>query len=584
MKGFTDKPAIKLEDDSFGVERYISGLSSFILDCNTPMTIAIQGDWGSGKTSMMNMVREKLGDQVVPVWFNTWQYSQFNMSDDLSLSLLGNLVEALDIKDAKSDRIKQTLRIVASFAKRASIIAADTFIGGKVADELETAVNKASGSQENTNMAKAISQLKEQFQECVNISLAKHGKSRIIIFVDDLDRLQPAKAVEVLEVLKLFLDCDHCVFVLAIDYGVVSQGVKQKYGSTIGEEKGRSFFDKIIQVPFKMPVAQYDVSKYVKDILKQMGILCTDEETSSYVSLIQSSIGCNPRSMKRLFNAFLLLIKVAPEQTLASDWNKKVLFAVLCLQLSFENIYNYIVRNRKSINGEFLLSLADKERFETYLDADQLKKELSIDNDNELNRMVHFMKFFNRVVDKDGNMSFSDLEIANFVDVIGFSTITSASEIKSSEENEEILNFRRSNRAIVKRVNTKIMEAHNIEFAVYQSNDDRNDWKFYYASGYKWFWKDMMPYCLDVIITTDLKDKQSNVTMKIGPRKNMTSAQLFDVLREWNGESELAFKRTVSDFQKVIILPNGNYDETCEFIFRQVSPVLDSLKGYYDKL
>ena len=57
MNGFTDKPTSTIKEDSFQVEQYISGLSEFILSCYTPMTIAIQGDWGSGKTSMMNMIR-----------------------------------------------------------------------------------------------------------------------------------------------------------------------------------------------------------------------------------------------------------------------------------------------------------------------------------------------------------------------------------------------------------------------------------------------------------------------------------------------------------------------------------------------
>lgn len=51
-----------------------------------------------------------------------------------------------------------------------------------------------------------------------------------MIFVDDLDRLVPSKAVELLEVLKLFLDCKQCVFVLAIDYEVVIRGAIKKYG------------------------------------------------------------------------------------------------------------------------------------------------------------------------------------------------------------------------------------------------------------------------------------------------------------------------------------------------------------------
>ena len=57
MKGFTDKPTSTVGDDNFGIKKYIDGLTGFILDCNTPMTIAIQGDWGSGKTSMMNMIK-----------------------------------------------------------------------------------------------------------------------------------------------------------------------------------------------------------------------------------------------------------------------------------------------------------------------------------------------------------------------------------------------------------------------------------------------------------------------------------------------------------------------------------------------
>ena len=72
-KGYTDGPAI---EDNFNIERYINGLTSFIKNCNTPITMAIQGDWGTGKTSIMSMVKNKIekennGD-IHLVWFNTW--------------------------------------------------------------------------------------------------------------------------------------------------------------------------------------------------------------------------------------------------------------------------------------------------------------------------------------------------------------------------------------------------------------------------------------------------------------------------------------------------------------------------------
>ena len=47
-----------------------------------------QGSWGTGKTSIMNLVKQQLPNDVFPVWFNTWQFSQFNMSEELPVSLL----------------------------------------------------------------------------------------------------------------------------------------------------------------------------------------------------------------------------------------------------------------------------------------------------------------------------------------------------------------------------------------------------------------------------------------------------------------------------------------------------------------
>lgn len=119
------------------------------------------------------------------------------------------------------------------------------------------------------------------------------------LFVDDLDRLIPSKAVELLEVLKLFLDCKQCVFVLAIDYEVVIRGSIEKYGfaSYMSDkiedkernreyEKGKSFFDKIIQVLFKVPVAVYDIKNYLKMVLTRSisrSMIVIYKITSSFV-------------------------------------------------------------------------------------------------------------------------------------------------------------------------------------------------------------------------------------------------------------------------------------------------------------
>ncbi|HHT95291.1 MAG TPA: hypothetical protein GXZ71_05315, partial [Clostridiaceae bacterium] len=119
--GYTDKPVEKLTEDSFGIGTYINGLCQFIVSCDTPMTISIQGDWGSGKTSMMNMIKQQIEDKVYPIWFNTWQYSQFNMGNDLCLSFLENLITKLQSKaeTATSKILETSLKILKIGAKTA---------------------------------------------------------------------------------------------------------------------------------------------------------------------------------------------------------------------------------------------------------------------------------------------------------------------------------------------------------------------------------------------------------------------------------------------------------------------------------
>ncbi len=49
-----DLPRQKGEDDLFAIDKYKNGLLQFVKNAETPITIALQGEWGSGKTSLMN--------------------------------------------------------------------------------------------------------------------------------------------------------------------------------------------------------------------------------------------------------------------------------------------------------------------------------------------------------------------------------------------------------------------------------------------------------------------------------------------------------------------------------------------------
>lgn len=432
MRGLPDKPAVL---DAFQIESYINGLCDFITTCTAPMTISIQGDWGTGKTSIMQMVRDRLSPNICKVWFNTWQFSQFNMGEQLPILFMSKLISEIeDNKDASKSKTKEILGKVLRVS--AGMVAGHLSNGTMSTDDF--------GGLLSTNFLDEFERLKEEFQKLIN-SKAKGENDKVVIFVDDLDRLAPGRAVELLEVLKIFLDCEKCVFVLAIDYDVVSRGVKEKYGSDFGDEKGRSFFDKIIQVPFKMPVASYNISNYVKKCFEDIGISVSDEKISCYKDLINHSIGNNPRSMKRLFNSYLLLNKITVEDLLATEKNKLLLFAILCMQSSYEVIYNYIVNNRFDIEKEFLQDLTQSEN--------PLFQQLEME-EKKITKFVVFARDLLKliVIDSNKSIDIDENELEDFKNVLNFSTITSANVKTEEEDNSYEKYYRYKHRDICRNI------------------------------------------------------------------------------------------------------------------------------------
>lgn len=588
--GFTDIPTQSIQDDAFQITQYVKGLSEFIMECNTPMTISIQGDWGSGKTSMMNMVRQEISDRVTPVWFNTWQYTQFNMGNELAISLLGNLLDELRSNapkggEAEFDKAKKVISAIGKVLQKGLVIAADMTLGGEVSGSIKDGLNSAFLTKDENDLAKIVGKLKEQFQTCVNQTVTA-SKSRVVVFIDDLDRLQPDKAVELLEVLKLFLDCENCVFVLAIDYSVVSQGVRKKYGDLIDDEKGKSFFDKIIQVPFKIPVTQYRVELYVDDMLKKLGIDCSDVISQSFVKLIRASIGCNPRAMKRLFNAFLLLSKVTPEAFIQTVWSKQVLFGILCLQLSFEPLYLYIASHMDDISTDnYLMQFEAIERYSDTSEGEPLQSVLGVKFDREIVRMANFMSVFNTIIDQNSNGYLDDNETAILRSILSASTITSSANINEALEDSRSY-FRKYNRSLIKLVNERLAAVFpERDFKVYQPNSDKSEsWKFHFAGGWCFvpYESDKGGISFEYKVMTNLRTEISTAVIWFHPYEKTMPETKFKALLGSLAESGFSYSREEVSFYKE--LPEMDASKAAEWeeqLFDNASSVLKDIYGAF---
>lgn len=368
--GKIDYPVNKIGDDRLTLNVQIKGFSDFICTCETPMTIAIQGNWGSGKTSFVNMVVDEIKkgekpDNYVFIPFNSWQFTQFNMSDQLLTSLVSSLTQALynDLPEQKKAGkeagkfILNTMKTITMF----SLHAANEIVKNKTGfDVAENAGKSISKNEDNTTSD--LNELKNNFQTLINERLgikdeeSNPSGKRVIFFVDDLDRLSPEKAVEVLEVLKLFLDCENCIFLLAIDYAVVKNGVSIKYKNTLSSSKGKDFFEKMIQVVYSLPDTLTHTERYIISMLKDNNIKTNISVASDFADLIKSAGKDNPRSIKRLLNSYLLLetMRNHAENIIITEDSIVSLFAVLCLQDICPEAYSYFLRKITDITPKFL--------------------------------------------------------------------------------------------------------------------------------------------------------------------------------------------------------------------------------------
>ena len=344
----TDKPISSLEQDKLKSKRYAETLATFIQRSDTPLTVGLQGEWGTGKTSMMYMLREILENQEVATsWVNTWEYSMFRGANQTTPAVLRGMLEKLkESCEAKgtwsrSDEANQKVKKIGRFIGNL----ANQVVMNQVGLDVKGAAETENSPEVITEISFIKSQINEVIQDLIEDSNNKYN--RVVFFVDDLDRIPPTDAVEVLEALKNMFDVPNCIYVLAIDYDVVVKGLEGKFGKKTeeNEREFRSFFDKIIQVPFSMPTGTYDISQLLQDKLGAMGIGIPEDQVEAYTSVVKNTVGFNPRSLKRFMNSFSLLRSLrhlSEENSETTKFDDLVLFGLLGLQISYNKIFRLV--------------------------------------------------------------------------------------------------------------------------------------------------------------------------------------------------------------------------------------------------
>lgn len=333
----SDRPLLPGEADRLGFAPFVRGLSAYLRNAATqpPLTLAITGDWGAGKSSLMNLLRADLDERGLrTVWFNAWHHQQeaqilvpllaaiqeeapprvFSRQMELAvwfrlrllarrllaqwplavaatvvlavaagaLSVIGPISPGQIAQWWKADE-KDTLESLLGLAGGGSLIGT---VGGLLlfgwralkafGVEPASLLATQSGTSRPADRG-AQSVFRREFAEQFEQVTAALRPYRLVIFIDDLDRCEPAKVFQILEAINYLVSSGECIMVLGMSEERVRDAVAlgfrdlpADFGESwkAGQESGelsaaakwerqrtvaRQYLEKLIQVQVRVP-------------------------------------------------------------------------------------------------------------------------------------------------------------------------------------------------------------------------------------------------------------------------------------------------------------------------------------------
>lgn len=287
-----------------------------------PISIGIHGDWGAGKSSILEMIENAIDSEndekrYSCIRFNGWRHQGF---EDSKIALMSSIISELKKKEklgAKSEKILKKLwkninwmNIAKTAGKTAVGIATGTAPITILSSALEVLKNatttkdgvnaaidaiggylKESKITEDTSSNREFTEFQENFSELLDDAKIE----KLVVLIDDLDRCLPDVTISTLEAVRLFMFTGKTAFVIAADESMIRYAVKKHFPDVINENKinaGDTFADKylekLIQVPFRIP-ALGEVEACIYIMLLMVGSVLS-ENNAQYVELCKEGL------------------------------------------------------------------------------------------------------------------------------------------------------------------------------------------------------------------------------------------------------------------------------------------------------
>lgn len=408
MKYFTDKPIENNSDDLLGRASFSErvGETIYNFDAEDGLVIGLYGSWGSGKTSVVNMIvnhiEEKSTDnKPLIIKFEPWNYLD---SDNLISIFFRNLKEHIEIEgneELKKRKVGEKLKDYADAFDAASLF---PVIGSGLAPLIKTFV-KVQG--ENLSKVPSLEETKKKVEHALS-----ELDNKIIIVIDDIDRLTNPQIRDIFQLVKQLGDFPNIVYILVMEREVVARALNE-----VHNVDGNEYLEKIIQVPFEIPelnkqkVNSVFLNKLETVIESINSEFVLDKEYWSVIfQYCISPYLENLRDVNRVINIFQFKYTDLYKETSFED-----LIAITTIEVMKPDFYKWIYRNKTDICGEisssyFIGGSTEKENSRDYYSEFE---NLNIDPETALDSVATLFPRFKQQVRKFRNYSNSNIRKNN---------------------------------------------------------------------------------------------------------------------------------------------------------------------------
>ncbi len=340
-----DQPVNTHSEDLLGRHSFAKALASAILNYGQidSISVGLFGEWGSGKTSIINMTLEEIksiSTQSSPLIlkFNPWNFSDQNQLVQQFFNELSILL-CRDDSGEKYVKLGRTIKNYSRFFEPFRFVPTLSVVG-EAAKALKSVGEEAEKVGEES--AKNLSAVKNELN-----SLLEKIDTKLIIVIDDIDRLNNTEIRQVFQLVKSLADFPNTIYLLSFDKGVVINALKK-----VQEGSGNEYLEKVVQVPFEMPqISEKEVEQFlfkkIDEIIKNIPEQNWDQKY--WGNIYHSGLRYlfkNIRDVNRYLNLLSFGFNLVKDEVNPIDF-----IAITAIQVFIPSVYKGIKENKELFIG-----------------------------------------------------------------------------------------------------------------------------------------------------------------------------------------------------------------------------------------